>query len=364
MLKIKPFQPTTLQWWYEQYIDQRIDMSPSYQRRGEIWSRWKRAHLIDSILNDFDIPKFYISNFFRAHSPLNEKKTGFAIIDGKQRLGAIFDFFDDVFPLNPSFKFDDEPEIKLGGLYYSDLKLKYPAVARRIDGFSPTVMDVITDDVEKITELFIRLNMGEAANSAERRNAMQGPIPALVRELSVHPFFLHKIKFATGRMQEFNLIIKILMFEHFGEFSDTKAKNLDKFAKEADDWSKLNATDENPMGPYRETANRVYEILEKLNIEFQDKDPLLSKQGEIPIYYWAARQHPRYSNELRDFILEFSERVLTNMRSQRDNIGPGNQELTNYYTLSRTTNDQHSYVGRYKIFEKRFLEFVRSPGRR
>lgn len=363
MLKIQPLQPTTLQWWYEQHLDLRIDMSPSYQRRGEIWSKWKRAHLIDSILNDFDIPKFYISNFLRAHSPLNENKKGYAIIDGKQRLGAIFDFFEDKFPLNPSFKFDDEPSLELGGLFYSDLRLRYPAVSRRVDNFSPTIMDVVTDDTEKITELFIRLNMGEAANSAERRNAMQGPVPALVRELAVHPFFMRKIKFSTARMQEFNLIVKIFMFEHLGEFSDTKAKNLDKFAEEADNWSREHATEENPMGPYRETSNKIYEVLERLNKEFMDKDPLLTKQGEIPIYYWAARNFPDKTNELRDFVLEFSESVMDNMRGQRDEQRQGNQELTTYYTLSRTTNDLHSYVGRYRIFEKRFLEYLRAPGR-
>ena len=159
------------------------------------------------------------------------------------------------------------------------------------------------------------------------------------------------------------------MLEYYGVFSDTKAKNLDEFANSAISWVKENASEDdlsesNLLGPYRDAANRMLEVLELLNSEFNESDPLLSKQGEIPIYYWIAKKHPTKVNELRDFVLEFSESLLNNLRAQRDDHDSGIGELNAYYTMSRTTNDAHSYQGRFKIIEKRFLDFVRAPGRK
>lgn len=36
-----------------------ININPEYQRKGGVWTRQKKQLLIDSILNDYDIPKLY-----------------------------------------------------------------------------------------------------------------------------------------------------------------------------------------------------------------------------------------------------------------------------------------------------------------
>lgn len=374
MLKVTPYEKHGLRWWYDQSLDEKINMNPPYQRRADIWGKWKRAHLIDSIINDFDIPKFYVADFIAAPSQaLNDQNKALAIIDGKQRLGAIFDFFGDKFPLNPSCVLDDLPDIKLGGLRYSDLIHRYPSVAAKIDHYVPTVMNVATDQAHKIEELFVRLNMGEAANGAERRNAMGGPVPMVVRELSQHPFFINKIRFSTKRMQEYNLAVKILLIEFKNGFVDLKAKNLDDFAKNAIKWfderdkeiEELSPIDIAKLpNPYFEARDRIYETLELLTKEFHDGDRLLARQGEIPIYYWLAKQHPSWVNELRDFVLLFSEELLENLRAQREDGAAVNSELSSYYAASRTTNDQSSLELRYKIFRRRFVEFRKPGGRR
>ncbi|MGQ3082421.1 MAG: DUF262 domain-containing protein [Hydrogenophaga sp.] len=369
MLKVSLHDPHTLKWWNEQFLSDNIDMDPPYQRKADIWSNWKRAHLIDSIINELDVPKFYIANFSlipskESNKALNKHKRRYAIIDGKQRFGAIFKFFNDEVQLNPSCVLDDDPTISLGKLYFSDLKSRYPFVAERFMNFVPTVMNVVASDQHKIDDLFVRLNMGEATTGAERRNAMAGPVPAITRDLAEHPFFTSKISFNVKRMQEFNLVAKLLMFEFEDGFSDTKAKNLDDFAAKANAWAverqaNGNSTDE---GPYAQARDRVYAVLEALKLEFNDKDEVLKKQGEIPIYYWFARQHPSWVNELRDFVLDLNTKLLENLREQRVDPAAGDPELTAYYTMGRTTNDQGSLDGRYKIFVKRFKLF-RQPRR-
>ena len=82
----------TLSWWRTQRDE--IDMDPPFQRRGRLWSDTDKAYLVDSILNGYDIPKLYMADFTWGKSPLNHKKLTYAIIDGKQRLEAIPDFYD------------------------------------------------------------------------------------------------------------------------------------------------------------------------------------------------------------------------------------------------------------------------------
>src|SRR5438132_13242816 len=103
MFSVSQFDAKTLSWWYTQRDS--IDMKPKYQRRGGIWSTANKAFLIDSILNDFDIPKLYLANFTYASSPLNEHNKQFAVIDGQQRLEAIFDFFENKFPFPTGFAY-------------------------------------------------------------------------------------------------------------------------------------------------------------------------------------------------------------------------------------------------------------------
>src|SRR5687768_59510 len=95
---VRIFDPRTLSWWNAER--DQIDMTPGFQRRGGLWSSTDKAFLIDSILNGFDIPKIYIADFTYVDTHLNVNRKPYAIIDGKQRLEAIFDFFDNRIVLN------------------------------------------------------------------------------------------------------------------------------------------------------------------------------------------------------------------------------------------------------------------------
>lgn len=362
MLRVIPFEPRSLAWWYSQWTDEQIDMDPPYQRKADIWGKWKQAHLIDSIFNGFDIPKFYVAGALTSSlEKMNPHSKRFAVIDGKQRFGAIFAFYRGVFPLNPTFVLEEDPDIKIAGKTYVEIKRQFPHIANRLDSFIPAVMNVVTDSQTKIDELFVRLNSGEAATGSERRNARQGPVPAHIRDLVLHPFFQHNVRFNKTRMQEYNLAGKLLLIEMFGRFVDTKSKNLDDFADSSAEWEKENPGLRNTdQDPYADARDRVVAVLDKLSEEFEIRDPLLASQGNIPVYYWLAKEYPKKVNELRDFLDEFTNDVKDAFKIQRDDPKSADPELVLYYTMARTTNDQASLEGRYKILLKRFKSF-RNP---
>lgn len=214
-------------------------------------------------------------------------------------------------------------------------------------------MSVSTDDEEKIDQMFIRLNSGEPANSAERRNAMPGPVPQIIRSIVVHPFFQNRIRFTTKRMQEYNLAAKILLIEFRGQFVDTKAKNLDQFVMECAGLNRSSGNMPITRNKLDKCSDKIFANLERLALIFAPKDILLSAQGHIPVYYWLIRNHHEVASKFRPFLQGFTEKVSASLRNSRNNTGPVDKELMAYYTMGRTTNDQASLEGRYAILIKR-----------
>ncbi|WP_426801006.1 DUF262 domain-containing protein [Xanthomonas campestris] len=348
--------------WYLEYEAGRLDLSPSFQRRGNLWSKYKKAHLIDSVINGFDIPKIYVADFTFGPSSLNEKRRPYAVVDGRQRFEAFFQFLRNEYPLNKSAIFEDDPSLKISGLNYSELKVGFPELARKIEDFSPTVMSIITNDKGKIAEMFVRLNSGEAANGAERRNAKPGLVPDLLREMTSHPFFANRVRFNTARMAEFNLAAKLLMLEHKQTFVDTKAANLDRFVIDAARETGAFVEGEPNEDEVREfgLAKSAYEksfasclvVLEDMAAIFEPKDPLLASAGHIPVYYKIVQRYPQVADNFRDFLLNFTAAV-DNSRENSRNGGKVDDELLVYYTYGRTTNDQRSLRERFRIMESR-----------
>ena len=145
------------------------------------------------------MPKLYVADFTWGDSTLNKRKLAYAIIDGKQRFEAIFDFFDGKIVLNEDFAFLDNPVLSLAGLSYQDLQKNYPEVAEEFDNYNLTVMSVAAQDEKPIHELFVRLNRSKSLTGAEVRNAMAGPAPAVIRQIAKHEFFTENVRFQCGQ---------------------------------------------------------------------------------------------------------------------------------------------------------------------
>ncbi len=118
-----------------------IKMNPDYQRMGGVWTKEKRRLLIDSILNDYDLPKIY----FHALSQAELSQTGFryAVIDGRQRLEAIWGFMDGEFTLADDFEYQRDPQLNLFGLSYEDIAKQHPKIRVKFDSFVLPVCDSI-----------------------------------------------------------------------------------------------------------------------------------------------------------------------------------------------------------------------------
>lgn len=93
--------------WYKRA---ELILQPKFQRRL-VWSDKARAFLIDTIIRLIPIPKLYM----RQRIDLVGRRTVREIVDGQQRLQAVFDFLEGKFPISKTYNPD------YGGLHFHEL---------------------------------------------------------------------------------------------------------------------------------------------------------------------------------------------------------------------------------------------------
>lgn len=335
--KVSEHDRRTLSWWRSRKGN--IDFDPPYQRKGGLWTPFDKAYLVDSIINGFDIPKIYLADFtWSSTERLNPNKKMYAVIDGKQRLEAAFDFLDDKIALNADFKYFFDPSVRAAGMKYSDLLEKYPELAEGVEQFNLSVVSVMAQNVDAINELFLRLNRSKPLTGAEIRNAMKGDIPRLIRELSEHKFFRENIAFSVNRGQDKNAAAKILLFCFYGEAKDTKKKDLDDFA------SNVKSDKKNLELSYR----KARDVLDVMSSIFLPRDKILKSAGLVPVYYLfisdlADEDFP----DVRGFLEWFENERKSSM----------DERFVRFGKYNRSTNDQNSFVERTNILGELFEEW-------
>ncbi|WP_165802755.1 DUF262 domain-containing protein [Dehalogenimonas alkenigignens] len=357
MLEVEPISKarSLLEWYHDRNL---LDMEPSYQRRSDLWPEKHKQLLINSVLNKYDVPKIYVADFTYNDSSLKEVKKPYAIIDGKQRLSTIYSFFENKLQLDNTPVFFENKTIVLKGYTYDRLKEDYYYLAKRFEDYIPTVMSVITNNLEEVQELFIRLNLNVSISGPERRNAMAGPIPPYIKKISVHRFFRENATFPINRGQDLNASAKMLFYEEKCEFTPTKKADLDKFVK-----SYPNNTEASVIGLYERTVS----VLDLMSIIFVKNDKeLLHSQTQLLLYYQLIKRHGlNHNDRIRSFLRQFETRRRlvrreANARAKGSDVKLSDEELQLYNELLRTPDDKSKQESMYRIMERRFNIYLSS----
>lgn len=99
-------------WFNDMNKNNRLDMRPPYQRNA-VWTVRQKSYLIDSILNGYPIPELIVQEDI---DEMGQAK--YIIVDGQQRMRAVFEFLDDQYGLNK----EDSPEFD--GVNFSGLNIE------------------------------------------------------------------------------------------------------------------------------------------------------------------------------------------------------------------------------------------------
>ena len=207
-----------------QLIEQKtINLSPSYQRRDR-WGNDRQSELIESFLMNVPIPPVF----------LNEDTYGeYSVIDGRQRLTAIYEFLSGALRLTNLTVFSD-----INGRNFSEL----PSSLQSVIKTRPTLRAVIIlrqSDPDIKYQVFRRLNTGGVSlNGQEIRNSVfPGRLNETLVKLSEKSDFhsllgINDLKKSRlyQEMGDIELVLRFFTFrETWRDFSGGITRSLDNY---------------------------------------------------------------------------------------------------------------------------------------
>jgi hypothetical protein len=317
--------------WSLYRMKEVIDLSPTYQREGGIWTDDKRRLLIDTIINRFDVPKIYLHQFAQ---PIMKggKPFEYAVIDGKQRLDTLFQFIEGKFALDSDFEYLHAEGINASNMTYGELARTYPDLKTDFDSSALDVVVIQTDDIELIEEMFSRLNEAVPLNAAEKRNAKPGPVPSAVRRLSEHVFWHTKVPFPNTRYRHYDLAAKMLYIESRRVVPDTKKAYLDKF---------FNDNTEANQAAIESYLAAASQNLTDMTAVFTDNDGLLRSVGMLILYFhlFKAARAKGIDPPTRASLVEFEETRHLNRGHAENEITSAKYDLLEFDRYAQSPND-------------------------
>ena len=201
-----------------------VDISPRFQRRDR-WKPEQQSRLVESFLRNIPIPPIYLAE--------DRMRPGrYAVIDGKQRLTAVWRFFNDKLTLSGI-----EFQPKLNGLRFSDL----PEGLQEALGMKTMRVTTLVhgSNMQAQHEVFIRLNTGgEILNPQEIRNvAYSGRLNDAVYRMAENTFLRKRFKIsetskspAYQKMVDAELVLRFFALSgSWREFKGSFRNALDEF---------------------------------------------------------------------------------------------------------------------------------------
>lgn len=183
-----------------------IDISPEYQRR-ERWKPDTQAKLIESFLLNVPVPPVYLA----------EDDFGtYSVIDGKQRITAIYRFLRNKLTLENLEGFSE-----VNNLNFSDLPRPLQN-ALSIRPYLRVVTLLKQTNPELKYEVFTRLNTGgHPLLPQEIRNALyRGPLNDLFFKLGKEPFLRKQLKIVTEKESAYTEMLDVEMALRFFTFRE------------------------------------------------------------------------------------------------------------------------------------------------
>lgn len=263
----------------------RIDTNPDFQRPA-VWTTAQKQLLVDSILRDYDVPKMYWRK-------LSSKPDRYDVVDGQQRLRAIWSFVDGDFVLPANAEPVDGDET--AGCDYKSL----PDDLRiRFDTYALDVVVLEDTDENEVREMFLRLQNGTSLKAQEKRNAMPGNMRDFVRSLTGHAFF-KRVGFANSRFTHDHVAAQMVCLELSGGPANVKDSDLNRM------YLGNKAFDVN--GKEARAVQRTLTLLAEV---FPDKTPELERYNAIALYCVFAELQRAYvvadiKTKLRAWFLDF-----------------------------------------------------------
>ena len=221
---------------------------PDWQRE-QVWGESTKQTLIDSILRGWRLPKFYL---LLADSSPEE----FEVVDGQQRLLAIWEFFNNELTLS-----SDSDSLTGGARRYRELP---DQLSDRFDDYEIDYDQIEDASEQDLKEFFQRLQQGLRLTSSEKLNSVHSNLRNFCRKLSKHAFFTHKTSVSPRRYGYFDIVAKVAALQIDGMDAGLRYDGLKETFESQRSFSDSSVV-----------AKRLCQTLDALDLIFPVKDARL-----------------------------------------------------------------------------------------
>ncbi|MEA5528673.1 DUF262 domain-containing protein [Dolichospermum sp. UHCC 0684] len=334
-------------------------LDPEYQRRKR-WDNVRKSRLIESFIMNVPIPPIFLYEI---------EYSIYEVMDGQQRLTAIYDFYKGNFQLE-GLQYWRE----LDGRNYANLPEQ---VRRGIDRrylSSIVLLQETAKSEEEAEELkrivFERLNSGgEQLTPQETRNALQnGKFNQLCIKLSKNTYFRKMWNFplesegeeklleneSYKKMEDVELVLRFFAYRHCDKLKSSGVdKFLDEYLKQANNYSDETRSELERL--FNETIDLIYEILDELAF----KPPIRERNKNLPlkIVYDSIMQVFAEKIPFKQELLKHKEAIKTEIYSDEEMLYVAEED--NRFLFEGRYTTRKGLEARIRYFQKFLQSYIK-----
>lgn len=215
---------------YNGFRDETLIVDKTYQRK-KVWGDKDNIRLIETILLDLVIPEIFMWDY---DTDPNTGKTITHIVDGQQRINAIFEFIAGKFKLQKKYLLDERIITKYADRYFSDLD---DDSKKAIWSYEMSVVNLDKHfSKDEVRTMFYRLNLTDySLNDQEKRKSWDSVFGKVAEELANEDFWQDYKIFSVAdirRMKDIEYSSNIILLAREGIIDQTKGDRLDQIYRE------------------------------------------------------------------------------------------------------------------------------------
>ena len=289
-----------------QLTRENINLNPRFQRR-DAWSLKRKSRLIESLILGLPVPQIVLA----------EKEKGkYLVLDGKQRLLTILQFYNKSESVNNQFKLKElEFLSELNGLKWNDFE-NNPSYRQKLDALdNQTIRTTIIRNWQSqdfLYKVFLRLNVENTPLSPQELRQALHP-GEFINYIDDQSFTNKGLKAIFGntpdyRMRDNQLLLKYIAFQYFlPEYRGNLKAFLDETCK------KLNST-------WNTDKTKIDKTIEKFNTAVSMAIKVFGEKNFGRIWLDDKEKYERQRNfsVLDSILFYFSEPLIQEEVEQID----------------------------------------------
>jgi len=216
----------TVAWFVDQNRLGKLNLDPPYQRKDMVWSKDYKEYFIDTILRNYPSPAIFLHVVI---SP--DGYTMYNVVDGKQRLCAMFEYVKGEFIITEKY---GDPSY--AGKEFNDLEGEFKT---HFWEYILPVQEVYGASEEELRSALDRLNRNVAklSNQELRHAKLPGKFADLMENLVEEPFWGDigiSTRSSARRMRDVEFVAEIFLLTMHGIQDGTQASILDNYYQKYD----------------------------------------------------------------------------------------------------------------------------------